>query len=139
VSTEVTLQTTVYIAEDNPILLQGLERALAAHGYVVDTATDGRAMLDLLERGPLPDMLLVDVMMPVMSGLELLDAVRSDPRTAHIPVMLITAAAQELVPGAPLKSRKVDVLMKPFRLDDLLSRIQAQVGGTGRKSSEAPA
>jgi CheY-like chemotaxis protein len=86
VSTTAEAQTTVFIAEDNPILLQGLERALSAHGYAVNTAINGKVMLDMLQQSPLPDILLVDVMMPVMNGLELLDAVRTDPRTADIPV-----------------------------------------------------
>jgi DNA-binding response OmpR family regulator len=117
----------VYIAEDNPILLQGLERALTANGYEVSTAADGREMLTLLRDSALPDILLLDVMMPNVSGIEVLDAVRADPRTAHIPVMLITAAAEELLPSADLESRDADVLMKPFRLTELLARIKGRV------------
>lgn len=123
---------TVYIAEDNPILLQGLERALTANDYHVETAVNGRAMIELLNDSPLPDILLLDVMMPVMSGIEVLDAVRADPRTAKLPVMLITAAAEEIVPGFELGGRDVEVLMKPFRLGELLSRIEAHVE-EGRK------
>jgi CheY-like chemotaxis protein len=120
-------QIRVFIAEDNPILLQGLERALSANGYQVTTAADGPAVLDLLAGDPLPDLLLLDVMMPGMSGIEVLDTVRATPRTAAIPVMLITAAAEEVVPGSALSARNVEVLMKPFRLSDLLERLQAQV------------
>jgi CheY-like chemotaxis protein len=122
----------VYIAEDNPILLQGLERALTANGYGVATAGDGREMLDLLRNRPLPDILLLDVMMPGMSGIDVLDAVRADPRTANLPVMLITAAAEELIRAPTLNTRAVDVLMKPFRLNELLTRIERHVG-TGLK------
>jgi putative two-component system response regulator len=118
---------TVFIAEDNPILLKGLERALTANGYAVNTAADGAAMLELLERSELPDVLLLDVMMPGMSGIQVLDAVRSNPRTAHLPVVLITAAAEEVVPGAALDGRDLDVLMKPFRLNELLSRLEESV------------
>ena len=130
----------VYIAEDNPILLQGLERALTANGYGVATAADGREMLDLLRTSPLPDILLLDVMMPGLSGIEVLDAVRSDPRTAHLPVMLITAAAEELIPGDTLNSHGVDVLMKPFRLNELLSRIERHVGAarSGKRTVPEP-
>ena len=55
---------TVFIAEDNPILLEGLERALTANGYRVDTAADGKAAIEMLQSEPLPDLLLLDVMMP---------------------------------------------------------------------------
>ena len=130
---------TVYIAEDNPILLQGLERALTAHGYEVDTAVDGRAMMELIETRGRPDILLLDVMMPRMTGIEVFDAVRADPDTATLPVMLITAAAEEVVSGHELEERKVDVLMKPFRLSELLARIEEQIrgGGTGASGDAA--
>lgn len=127
-ATDAVQTVTVFIAEDNPILLQGLERALTANGYIVNTAVDGRAILNLLEESPLPDILLLDVMMPGLSGIEVLDRVRADPRTADLPVVLITAAAEELVPGSVLGGREVEVLMKPFRLTELLNRIEAYVG-----------
>jgi DNA-binding response OmpR family regulator len=127
VSTTAAGPVTVFIAEDNPILLQGLERALTANGYQVDTAADGPSMIELLNGDSLPDILLLDVMMPGMSGVEVLDSVRSDPRTAELPVVLITAAADEVVPGSTLEGRGVDVLMKPFRLNELLDRIETHV------------
>jgi CheY-like chemotaxis protein len=117
----------IFIAEDNPILLQGLERALTANGYSVSTAEDGQEMLQLLEGAALPDILLLDVMMPHVTGIEVLDAVRANPRTAHIPVMLITAAAEEVGPNGSIDTRDVEVLMKPFRLKDLLARIHYYV------------
>jgi CheY-like chemotaxis protein len=118
---------TVYIAEDNPILLQGLERALSANGYQVQTAADGSELMGLLGSPPFPDVLLLDVMMPGRTGLEVLDAVRADRRTADLPVVLITAATEEVVPSSALEHPRVDLLMKPFRLNDLLSRLEQQV------------
>ncbi|MQA90269.1 MAG: response regulator [Gemmatimonas sp.] len=137
VSTTTADPVTVFIAEDNPILLQGLERALTANGYAVDTAADGPAMMELLDAAPLPDILLLDVMMPGMSGVEVLDSVRADPRTAGLPVVLITAAADEVVPGSSLEGRGADVLMKPFRLNELLSRIENHVGRHRGAAGEA--
>jgi CheY-like chemotaxis protein len=129
----------VYIAEDNPILLQGLERALTANGYEVRTAVDGSAMVELLREAPLPDLLLLDVMMPGLTGVEVLDHVRADPRLAHLPVMLITAAAEEVMSGESLAGRQVDILMKPFRLSELLARIEEHVAHRARaKALQAP-
>lgn len=128
---------TVFIAEDNPILLEGLERALTANGYRVDTAADGKAAIEMLQSEPLPDLLLLDVMMPRMNGIEVLDHVRADTRTAELPVLLITAAAEEVVPGSNLDSLGVDVLMKPFRLNELLSRIEA-LAGPARGPTRSP-
>lgn len=118
---------TVYIAEDNPILLQGLERALVSHGYRVETAADGLALLGMLESAPLPDVLLLDVMMPGKTGIDVLETVRAERRTAELPVVLITAATEEAVPETALAHPRVDMLLKPFRLNDLLSRLDARV------------
>lgn len=119
---------TVYIAEDNPILLQGLARALSANGYDVTTAEDGAAMLELLGRsGSGPDLLLLDLMMPGMSGLEVLRALRSDLRWSRVPVMLVTAATDESLPAAARDGGAVDVLIKPFRLSELLAKVAVHV------------
>ncbi len=128
---------TVFVAEDNPILLQGLERALTAHGYRVETAGNGEEMLALLERAEMPDVLLLDVMMPGKTGIEVLDTVRSSERTAELPVLLITAATEEAVPPSVLSQRHVELLLKPFRLGDLISRLEAQVAlRRGRVAAE---
>lgn len=129
--------TTVYIAEDNPILLQGLERALTSSGYDVRTAEGGRALLDLVE-GDLPDIMLIDVMMPGMSGIEVVETLRANDRTAALPVMLITAAAEEMLPAKRLEGDRVDLLMKPFRLNDLLSRIEENVAAARSLEGGAP-
>lgn len=129
-------QATVFVAEDNPILLQGLDRALSANGYRVSTAEDGAAMLKLLvEAETLPDLLLLDVMMPGMTGFEVLEALQSDPRWARLPVMLITAANDEALSAEATRSGAVDVLTKPFRLAELLSRVEMHI----RKARGEPA
>ena len=129
---------TVYVAEDNPILLQGLERALTANGYRVETAEDGSALLGLIGSMGIPDVLLLDVMMPGKTGVEVLDAVRSDRRTAELPVLLITAATEEVVPASALAHAKVDMLLKPFRLTDLLSRLESQVRESRKSKGGLP-
>ena len=130
---------TVYVAEDNPILLQGLERALTANGYRVETAADGSTLLGLIGSMGVPDVLLLDVMMPGKTGVEVLDVVRSDRRTAELPVLLITAATEEVVPPAALAHARVDMLLKPFRLNDLLSRLETQVREYRRSRAEPAA
>jgi DNA-binding response OmpR family regulator len=119
---------TIFVAEDNPILLQGLGRALTSHGYSVSTAADGEAMLEMLRtQSEVPDLLLLDVMMPGLSGLEVLRSVKQDSRLATIPVVLITAGTDESLAITALESGAVDVLIKPFRLSELLDRIDSQV------------
>lgn len=116
----------IYIAEDNPILLQGLQRAMSAYGYDVTIAHDGPTLLAALEAGDArPDVLLLDLMMPGMSGLEVLSSLRDDVRWRELPVILITAATAEELAGTEAEQEGVDVLLKPFRLGDLLERVAA--------------
>lgn len=119
---------TVFVADDNPSILQGLDRALKVTGYHVRTAVSGRGVLDLLEAADtLPDLLLLDVMMPEMSGLEVLRALRMDTRWVDIPVVLITATNDGALPVSALRDGAVDFLTKPFRLDELLARVENHV------------
>jgi two-component system, cell cycle response regulator len=119
---------TVFVADDNPILLQGLDRALSANGFRVRTAETGAELLRMLEEAEsLPDLLLLDVMMPEMSGLDVLRHLREQERWGDIPVVLITAATDEQLPVAALQHGAVDFLTKPFRLGELLARVEAHV------------
>jgi two-component system cell cycle response regulator len=122
------IPATIFVADDNPSILQGLDRALKVTGYEVRTAVSGRAVLDLLEGAEaLPDLLLLDVMMPEMSGLEVLRSLRLDPRWVDIPVVLITATNDGALPVSALRDGAVDFLTKPFRLDELLARVENHV------------
>jgi two-component system, cell cycle response regulator len=117
----------IFVADDNPVLLQGLERALTSNGYGVRTATNGLALLRLLEESEAPDLLLLDVMMPEMDGLEVLRTVHRDPRWCDLPVILITAASDSTLSISALRDGAVDFLTKPFRLSELMARVQAHV------------
>jgi two-component system, cell cycle response regulator len=118
----------VFVADDNPSILQGLERALTATGYAVRTAANGRAALELLEAAPdPPDLLLLDVMMPEMSGTDVLRVMRLNPRWIDVPVVLITATNDGALPVSALRDGAVDFLTKPFRLDELLARVDSHV------------
>lgn len=127
---------SILIADDNPVLLQGLHRALASNGYAVQTADDGAAVLDLLSRSPAPpDLLLLDVMMPRLSGLDVLQELRGDPRWKAVPVVLVTAATDEALPAKAREGGAVDVLIKPFRLNELLACIEMYLRRTPRKTN----
>ena len=130
-------RATIFVAEDNPILLQGLDRALSASGYQVATASSGEAVLELLEGAASPpDLLLLDVMMPGISGFDVLRTVQAHPYAQELPVLLITAATDESVQTAAVEAGAADLLIKPFRLGELLERIEAHV--TRARSRRAP-
>lgn len=116
----------VFIADDDPLLLLGLDRALSARGYQVWTAADGPALLSLLEVER-PDVLVLDIMMPGMSGLDVLRRVREDDRWSGLPVVIITALADPLVLAAARERGATDLVQKPFRLNELVGRIEERL------------
>lgn len=124
-----TLARTIYLADDDPALRQGLGFALRSRGYDVRMAANGKELLDLLESGR-PDLMLIDLMMPGMSGLEVVTRIRSDDRWSGLPVVLLTAAAGAELRGAEGGSGGLLVVSKPVRLSDLLREIDHQLSST---------
>ncbi|HLU24285.1 MAG TPA: response regulator [Longimicrobiales bacterium] len=122
---------TIFVADDDPTLLKGLNRALSGRGYNVRTAPNGPALLSLLETAR-PDLLVLDIMMPGMSGLEVLRRVKGDARWSELPVMMVTALTDAEVTAAAWERGASDVIPKPFRLNDLVSRIEARLNSGGR-------
>lgn len=118
----------MFIADDNPAILQGLSRALGTSGYAVQTAASGAALLDLLNAAPeSPDLLLLDIMMPEMSGFDVLRRIQGDARWTDLPVVFITAASDDALPIAALRDGAVDFLAKSFRLGELIARVESHI------------
>jgi len=88
------VKTVVLVVDDNRDNVNVVREILLSHGFEVDVAYDGPAALAALEKRR-PGVILLDVMMPGMSGLEVLDRIRGNPSHAGIPVVLITAKAQD--------------------------------------------
>lgn len=121
-------RATIFIAEDNPILLHGLDRALSASGYAVETAASGEDLLQMLQNEErCPDLVLLDLMMPGIGGFEVLRTLQTRPDLKELPVVLITAATEEGLRATAHEAGAVDLLVKPFRLRELLERIEAHV------------
>ena len=115
----------VLLADDNADMREYLERLLRPH-YLVSTVNDGRAALDAARARP-PDLLISDVMMPRLDGLELVAALRADPRTADVPVLLLSARAGQESAIEGLDAGADDYLVKPFSAAELLARVRASV------------
>jgi len=122
----------IFIADDDPLLLDGLSRALTGRGYTVRTAPDGPRLLSLMERER-PDLVVLDIMMPGMSGLDVLRRVRDDGRWPGVPVMMVTALTDAEVTESARDHGASDVMHKPFRLRDLVSRIELWLRAAGRR------
>ncbi|HEV7211009.1 MAG TPA: SpoIIE family protein phosphatase [Blastococcus sp.] len=125
----------VLVADDNADMREYLIRLLAPH-YAVLAVGDGQSALKVA-RTELPDLVVSDVMMPGMDGMELLAALRADERTSRIPVVLLSARAgqQPVVEG--LAAGADDYLVKPFSAQELLARVGAHLHlGRARRAAE---
>jgi diguanylate cyclase (GGDEF)-like protein len=127
----------VLVADDEEDIRAFLEITLGLAGFEVLQARDGVEALELA-RAEVPDIVVLDVMMPRMDGLETLRRLREDARTEHLPVLLLTARAlkQHAVEG--LDAGADDYLSKPFDADELLARIRAAVRRADQQRSRNP-
>jgi PAS domain S-box-containing protein len=116
----------VLVADDNADMSEYLARLLRTAGYMVTTVTDGRAALDAV-RAAAPDLVISDVMMPRLSGLDLVAALRADARTAAVPVLLLSARAGLEASVAGLRAGADDYLVKPFTAVELLARLRSNL------------
>jgi CheY-like chemotaxis protein len=108
----------VLIVDDEPQILDMLRSVLEEAGFVVLTAGDGEVALSLLQHTPVA-LVLTDLMMPQLTGLQLAQQMRSDPRTAVIPVLVMSAALPPHMPDV-----FAAVITKPFVLDDLVASVR---------------
>jgi DNA-binding response OmpR family regulator len=117
---------SLVVADDDSDILRLLERRLSRRGHEVVTAADGRAALEAVRRTH-PDAVVLDRLMPAMSGEEVCAALKADERTAAIPVVLLSAQAseREIVEGFGVGAD--DYLTKPFDLDELDERLRRLV------------
>lgn len=106
----------ILIVEDDLDIREALAEALGFEGYEVFLAENGQEALDVLRGGPLPDVILLDLLMPVMSGWQFRQVQLADPALAGIPVIVVSASA----PGDAQPNR---YLPKPFSIEDLLSAV----------------
>ncbi|MCF8208680.1 MAG: EAL domain-containing protein [Rhodoferax sp.] len=116
----------IVIAEDEADIRANLTRLLTLEDYEVWAAPNGREAFQLV-RQHLPDLVLSDVMMPEMTGHQLVQALRADPLTAHIPTVLLTAKADRGDVREGMNLGADDYLTKPFHRDELLACIRAQM------------
>ena len=106
----------ILVVDDEAINLKLVSRLLEMEGYEVITAQSGEASLRLIEQTP-PEMALLDVMMPDMDGYELCRRLRQNPRTAGIPIVMLTAMVDENDRLKGIEAGADDCLPKPFNVE----------------------
>jgi len=109
----------VLVADDDPDILDLLTLNLECHGYQVHPANDGEEAL-ALALGLTPDLIVLDVMMPKLDGLQVLAALKAHPQTRDIPVVMLTAKASDSDVWQGWQAGADYYITKPFDLDELM-------------------
>jgi len=116
----------IVIVDDNPNNLRVLSSMLQQFGYKVRPALDGAMAIKSIIANP-PDLVLLDIRMPEMDGYEVCRQLKSNPLTAEIPVIFISALQDTEDKVAAFKSGGVDYITKPFQLEEVLARVKAHL------------
>jgi CheY-like chemotaxis protein len=113
---------TILVVEDDTDIREALVEGLVAAGFLAPAAEDGVRAMELIEESP-PDLILLDLMLPRMTGWQLMEHLRENPALQDIPIVVVTAAryAGSVHPGAP-------VFIKPLRMPRLIQSIRAFLG-----------
>jgi DNA-binding response OmpR family regulator len=114
---------TVIYAEDDADIAVLVTFSLEDHGIDVEVCPDGRLVLERLRDGPRPDALILDVMLPGMSGLEILAEVRGMPEFADLPVLVLSALVRESEREEIRRSGAAAFLTKPFDCEELAALV----------------
>ena len=124
----------VMVVEDDNDLRESLCQALRDNGFSVVSASNGQQALEVLQGGVHPAVILLDLMMPVLNGWELRDALRDDPRLADIPQLVISAYMDEAEQHV-LALPPDDCIRKPFHIRILLEAIERHCAAAGSRES----
>lgn len=114
---------TILVAEDEPDISELITISLEFGGYDVVTARNGAEAVERAHQTQ-PDLILLDVRMPIMTGYEACEALKQSPETADIPVIFLSAKGQDEEVEAGLRAGGLDYILKPFAVDRLLERVQ---------------
>ena len=127
----------ILVVDDNADMRGFLQRLLETRWHV-ETAADGLAALEQIRRHP-PDLVIADIMMPRMDGLELLQTLRNEGPTAQLPVLLLSARAGEEASVGGLQAGADDYLVKPFSRHELQARVEARLATAKQHAAERQA
>lgn len=113
----------VLVVDDEPDVVALIERTLSGDGIGVVTAFDGISALDHINTDK-PDLVLLDLMMPMMSGYEVCEQIKSNPQTSDIPVVCLSSAHTPDARANSLKAGAVELITKPFFPNELIAQVR---------------
>ena len=122
----------ILIVDDEPDIVDLVSYNLKKDGFRVTTASDGEDALNKIRRGAF-DLVVLDLMLPGLQGVELCRIIRNDPKTSGTPIIMLTAKGEEADRVIGLESGADDYLTKPFSARELIARMKAVLRRTGEK------
>ena len=124
---EINCKKNILIVEDDLVLCLIIAKYLKKQGYRIETTTNGIEALDYLQStNTLPDLILSDIMMPYMNGIELLNKIKQDKKLENITVFAITALEEEMIP-TKAENGFDQIIKKPFSLLELCNEIEKEL------------
>lgn len=129
-----TAPARILVAEDEPDVGMLLREILVSEGYEVELVPNGHLLVERAQEQP-PDLILVDLLMPLMDGLEAIRQLRNDTRTSHLPMLILTALGESSRIVEGLETGADDYIVKPYEREVLLARVRSQL----RRASQLPA
>jgi two-component system chemotaxis response regulator CheY len=124
------MAATILVVDDSVTMLMSLKAALSMNGFVVETAGHGQAALDKLKSGLKPNLILTDINMPVMGGMELIGKVRALPAFRFIPILTLTTESEASKRDEGKRLGATGWLVKPIAGDDLVKVIKKVLPAT---------
>lgn len=125
----------IFCVEDEYNIRELIIYSLQATGFEACGFADGKELFQAFENG-FPELILLDIMLPDMDGLEILTKLKNNPKTKHIPVILLTAKGAEYDKVKGLDSGADDYITKPFGIMEIVARIKAVLRRSGQKVHE---
>jgi DNA-binding response OmpR family regulator len=125
--TEAPKKKRIHVVDDDPTVLEMLERYLARQ-YEVTIARDGASAVAAATREPRPELILLDIMMPGLDGLGVAHRLRMVPELKHVPIIFVTAkdGPMDVVKGIQAGARSY--ITKPFKLEELRTKVEKALG-----------
>jgi CheY-like chemotaxis protein len=114
----------ILVIDDEPELIKAVEIRLKSIGYEVALSYDGRAGIDKAKEIK-PDLILLDLVMPIMDGYVVANELKDDPETKHIPIIILTASRRKDLKARCRELGVASFIMKPFETSDLLNMVKA--------------
>jgi signal transduction histidine kinase len=121
-----TNHSTILVVDDNPINLKLMDYTLSAAGYNVKMEANGLNVIQKVN-DIMPNLILLDIMLPDISGFEICEQLQADPRTQSIPIIFMTALADTMDKVKGLSLGAVDYITKPFQKEELLARVRTHL------------